>query len=469
MKSIAKKIFLALGVAVVSALSASNIGLAQCGGLFLLHQDDKQLSARSCHIQDVLEINDYKVYGSYEHFIFMGRYSDRWHIKGLNEQDIASFGFEKSFRFIDLNIGFNGWPSVRASLSVHQDSLIKLSTTIARGKFDLGTISWIPEKNTDLVGTIPVDWETHFLYRQISTESKIGGNRFKASAAFLQTTPHNPDKDYYIRDSLNALAINGEYGHAFNASDFKIGYTFVDTDLELFGIYHNANSRKRFMYLPLEMQAHLGYGHLDFKQIKTHFGVARIWGKLNSNPNRFFETLAPNRALPASVIKGLSFAFLQKTFRVDADINAKAIAGGATYSWHLGDRYQFIPTVGLDIFAASGEIEIQKKIETLVLLTQRTDYESTHRELSSIGSVLTLNGKLQKNGCPRLSLDYGISQIIPFFIDYKDVNAKDGADAPENTTKPDASKDKSGSLEKNAGALLFRNGFATRLGFTIQF
>lgn len=469
-----KAIIFALGIAITASLGAHNIGLADCGGLFLLHQKNNQLSAKSCSINDSLEISHYKVYGSFEHFKIQGRYTDKWHIKSVNEQSVFGAGFESEFKYITLGVKVSSLPLILSELSIHsQDSLFKISTELARGKFNFGTISWIPEKESDLIGTIPVQWESHFIYKNISAESKIRNHKISLSGTHISSEPHNPDKDYYIRDSISAAILSAQYGFDFKNSSIDAGYIFADSDIELFGIFHNENSRKRFMYLPLDFQLHLGYAKWQFENLQTRFGTAHFSGKLNSNPNRFFETLAPNRALSASAIKGLSFSFLQKTFRVNADINASGILGGATYNWNLGNSNLFIPSVGLDIFAATGEIEIQKETETAVLLTRRTSTKCTYKKLNSIGSVISIDGKFQKNSGLKLALNYGISQIIPFYFEYKnekvaDKPNSDKSDNAENTKEPNASKDKSGSLEKIASAL-FRNGFSTHLGISISF
>ena len=117
-----------------------------------------------------------------------------------------------------------------------------------------------------------------------------------------------------------------------------------------------------------------------------------------------------------------------------------------------------------------------------MIATRQINYENTQRKLNSIGSVLMLNceiSKPSKNSPVIFALEYGISQIIPFYIDYKDYNAdkpgegsgsQSGISLPgiggQSSKKP---KDKEGSLDGDISSLIFRNGFATHLGVSIRF
>ena len=446
-----KKVLITLGAASVAALAASNTGLADCGGLFLLHQVDKHFTIKSCSVKDSLSIENFEVHGSFYHTAVQARYSDSWDLKVLSKLNVASAGFESRYKYVTFGIDVNTFPMVQSRLSVHrEDSLFRINASIARGNIDLGNISWIPDKETEEVGTISGDWETHFLYRHLSAESKIKDHYINLSLSYINTTPHNPDKEHYIRDSANVIVLGAQYRHDFSGSHIEAGYMFADADMTLYGIFHSEDSRKRFMYLPIDATLHLGFAKWEWEHLKTHLEYAHLSGTLHSNPNRFFETLAPNRALPASLIKGLSFSFLQKAFRVNADLNAFGALSGASYQWALGKRLTFLPSVGLDFYGASAKLDIDKKTETTkVFGTSNAVRESMERKLNSFGSILSLGGEIRKKGSVELSLDYGISQIIPFYLDY--------------------TKSNSGSEKDDSSTGLFRNGFATHLSAGVKF
>ena len=83
--------------------------------------------------------------------------------------------------------------------------------------------------------------------------------------------------------------------------------------------------------------------------------------------------------------------------------------------------------------------------------------KNTQQKLSSLGSVLSLGIEYHKKGNVDWSVDYGISQIIPFYIDYKKSNASKKISGNNKTS------------DNNISSQLFRNGFATRLGMSVNF
>ena len=451
-----------MGFATNAALATQNLGLADCGGLFLLHQDNVHFSIKSCGISDTSQISNFKVYGSFRHTAVQGRYTDSWSVKSLSKVNVASAGFESHYKYITLGVNVSTFPMISSNISVHrEDSLFRVNASVARGSINLGNISWIPSKQTASVGVISIDWESHVLYRHLSAESKFDGNYINLSLNHIRTTPHNPEKEHYVRDSANVLVLGAQYEHSFSKSRLDANYTFVNADATLYGILHNENSRQRILYAPLEATLHLGSLQWEWETWQTRFAYAHLSGKLNSNPNRYYETLAPNRALAASAIQGLSFAFLQKTFRIDADLNAYGFLGGLSKRWNFKTRYEMAPSAGLDFYGVSGDIKIEKDVETSKMMGARDSYsKNIQRKLSSFGSILSLGFEIRKKDRVELSLDYGISQVIPFYIDYKNINkANDGLQ--------ESSEDK--SKDKSVSSMLFRNGFATRLGMSVRF
>ena len=454
-----KKILIAAGLAANAALAMQNIGLADCGGLFLLHQSDKQFSIKSCNIRDSLKVSNFELYGAFHHVTVQGRYTDGWSVKSLSQINVASAGFVSRYKYITLGVQVNTLPMITSNISLHsKDSLFRANASISRGSIHLAELSWIPNKQTEMVGTIPIDWVSHVLYRHLSAESKFGNNYVNLSLNKIQTTPRNSEKEHYIRDSVDVLALSAKFKHAFEKSHLDVAYTFANADATLYGIFHSENSRKRFMYAPLEASFHWGNVKWNTDNLQTHLEYIYLSGSLKSNPNRFYESLAPNRILPPSTIKGLSFAFLQKIFRIDADLDAYGFLGGASYRWILGKQNKFIPNVGIDFFKANGEIDIDKRTETTKVMGASYAYnKNTQQKLSSLGSVLSLGIEYHKKGNVDWSVDYGISQIIPFYIDYKKSNASKKISGNNKTS------------DNNISSQLFRNGFATRLGMSVNF
>ena len=146
---------------------------------------------------------------------------------------------------------------------------------------------------------------------------------------------------------------------------------------------------------------------------------------------------------------------------MDADLNAYGFLGGFSKQWHFKTRYEIVLSTGLDFYDASGEIKIKKDAETTKVMGARNAYsQNFHKELSSFGSVVSLGFEIRKKGRVELSLDYGISQVIPFDIEYKDLNKERDGSQESN---------RSSSKGESVSSLLFRNGFATRLGMNAKF
>ena len=478
-----KKILFILGVANIAAHSLSNTGFTDCGGLFLLHTSDKQFSARQCGINDQVEFQNLKVYGDLRHITYQGRYTDKWDIKGFNSLDIASAGFESRFNFITLGVDASSLPFVKSTLAIHPaDDFFRISTSIARGSIDLGNIRWISEHENDVVHEISVDWETHLLFRNISAEINPGIHHFGVSGSLLQSSPENPEKEYYIRDSINVMMLRGEYGAKLGQSRLSLEYSYINANVYLYGIFHQESSYKRFMYVPLDAQLHWLLAQWKYNNLKTNLNYVHAAGRIEANQGRFFETLAPNRALPPSVIKSLSFSFLQKIFRIDADLDAMGIFGGAEYQWHRGQKYSFNPRVAIDGYYTSGALDMDKQIETLILLTYNKKNEIYRRELKSAGGILSLGAELRREGPITVSLDYSVTQLIPVYSSYQEIlpddnpsddssNKKSGngnSSSSKDSPEKQESQKKSGDLETEKG-VAFRNGFATHLGITVRF
>ena len=120
-------------------------------------------------------------------------------------------------------------------------------------------------------------------------------------------------------------------------------------------------------------------------------------------------------------------------------------------------------------------------------MTYNEQHEIYTRELKSAGGVASLGLELRREGRVSIALDYGIAQLIPVYISYKEFlpddkankdsgnsNSGQGGSGKGNSSKSkdsdvrQESKKKSGDLETEKGAA-FRNGFATHLRLLLKF
>lgn len=464
-----------LAVSASAADSFSNKSSVDCGGLFLLHTSDKQFSVRGCNESDSIEVNNLTFFGGLSHYIFMGRYTDEWDVKGYNNLKFGNAGFESRFQYITLGVNASSLPFIQSNIEIHHpDSLFFLKAGIARGAPQIGTIRWLSKKKIDIVHEIPVEWQTNFIYRSLGAGTKIQNQELDFSIGLFKTNPRNPDEEYYVRDSINAFVVDGNYKAAFAKDTIQAFYAFANADIYLYGIMRQDESRKRFMYIPLEANAHLAEAEWKRKNIQAHMDFAYATGTMEANPNRFFETLAPNRALPTSVLKSLSFSFLQKNFRVDADIEALFLLGGVSLQLPIGHKLTFTPKINIDGYYGQGEADISKKTETNVIISTQSYIENYTRKLSSFGSILTLGGEISLG--QTIAIDYSASQLIPFHISYREIRPGEAKEEPkeEDLDKPrkhgprlfDEHKTKGDVPNKTSAA--FRNGFATNLSVVFK-
>ncbi len=296
------------------------------------------------------------------------RWSDGWDLTltkkrpfddGADIDDVLDGGvdFRSDYRYLTVEAGIETGPWISAGLTLHAaDSLFFAGSRIARGNLNFGTILWKSNQGNENIPDISAPWESDILQKGFSLGSQFGRQEISVDVNHTQSTPHNRDQEYYIRDSIDIWKVDARYRNG-NA---EFGYTFTNADATLYGIRHQDDSRKRFLYAPLESRFHFveyvqhdilgsltasglnaagrqgaggvnaasrqGAGVLDLRIFAGH-------GELNlsNDGERFHETLAPNRALRSSLIQVLSFSFLQQNYRIDADLDASAETIGFAY------------------------------------------------------------------------------------------------------------------------------------------
>ncbi|SHI77935.1 hypothetical protein SAMN05720471_10769 [Fibrobacter sp. UWP2] len=455
---------------------------ADCGGLFLLHTDDKHFAAKACGISESLRLQNVEVFGGYYKYSIYGRYTDEWTLKGENDGDVGNAGFRAHFKYLTLGVDVNSLPFVHSKLTLHSDdSSFYAGTLMGRGEPEIGTLRWISQNKSDIVSEIAVDWQTHLFYRGISAGAKIRNSRLELSGLYLTSDPQNPEKEYYIRDSVSAMVLRSRFATNLGGEILSANYTFADADIYLFGIFHQEQSHKRFLYVPLEFQ--LNYAQLQWakEQMAFHLDFIYANAQMDANPDRFYETLAPNRALPPSILKALSFTFLQKAFRVNTDLDATGILGGGKYLWALGSRRSFKPSINLDFYYAHGEVDILRTSETTVLFATSSIDEHFVRKIRSLGTILSPGFEFKFG--EHVLFSGGATQIIPFFISYNEIRpgeiyedaeteAPQGGKAGNNGSKKEEEPQKDGNIlgdvpQKTSAA--FRNGFAAHFSVSIRF
>lgn len=395
------------------------------------------------------------------------RWSDGWDLSlirkrpfddGADIDDVLDGGvdFRSDYRYLTVEAGIETGPWISAGLTLHAaDSLFFAGSRIARGNLNFGTVLWKSNQDNENIPDISAPWESDILQKGFSLGSRFGRQEIGVDVNHTQSTPHNRDQEYYIRDSIDIWKVDARYRNG-NA---EFGYTFTNADATLYGIRHQDDSRKRFLYVPLESRFHfVEYVQHDILGSSTAGGMnaagrqgaggvnaagsqdagtldLRIFaghGELNlsNDGERFHETLAPNRALRSSLIQVLSFSFLQQNYCIDADLDASAEAIGFTYrkpivfgsaqssakgaaqgsAKDVAGGVVLVPNISANIYYAEGSADIKQVSETtkFIGVSARTKYFAW--DANSFGTLLGLG--LDMNFGP-VELNIAAHQILP--------------------------------------------------------
>ena len=447
-------------------------GLAHCGGIFLLDSDTKELNGTFCHVADTAQVNNYSAFASFSHYRIDGLWKDGWELSLNSNRMVGSAGIQANFRNITFSVEASSMPTLKSSVSIHTaDSSLYAAALVERGNPELATIRWESENENDEVHLIEGDWNSQYLRKGFTAGARFASNELTAGLQHIGTTPYNAKREYFIKDSSRIWLWNAQYAHHFETSKLDFYYAGASADVNIFGNTWRDNSTKRFMFVPLDVSLH--YGSVQWE--KETFGLDARGIKadvhMERNKKRFFETFAPNRLLPVSIMQTLSFSFLQKNFLVDADIDLSAVTLGG----HINPRFNITthtkvsPRIDLHGYYTYDEIEVNRTSSTTSFIGYSAQNDSMSWMLESYGLVAGLGITLEREtqGILRnLSLFASATQIVPLKTDYTE-----RTETPESTpaTPPEGTppaKNKNAGLESGG---IFRSGFAAHFGVSISF
>lgn len=443
----------------------STKGLAQCGGLFLLDSDSKDLSGTFCHVNDSVSAGKYTVFAGLANYRIGGLWEDDWTLSFKSNRTLGSAGIRSDFRHISLSVQASSFTSLASSISAHTaDSSFYATALIERGNPELGTVRWESANDSDEVHLIEARWETEYLRKGFSAGARIAGNDFAASLEQISTAPQNIQREYFIKDSSRIWFWDSRFTHKFEMSQLELYYAGLYANANIFGNTYRDNSTKRFMYIPLEATLHYGDIRWDHQAFGLQARGLKADIRMEKNKKRFFETLAPNRLLPPSLTQTLSFSFMQKNYRIDSDLDLSAFTLGGHFSPQFGiaRHISITPRIELHGYYTYNEVDIQKTSETTSFIGFNAEDESWSWMLESYGLVasLGLSAERATQGLLRnVSLFASATQLIPLKTDFIERGAKK---TPEGTSP---AKNKNAGLESGK---IFRNGFAAHLGISIQ-
>lgn len=439
-------------------------GLVHCGGLFLLNSETSQANGTGCIATDTVQFGTHSVFAGIGYDRINVKWIDSWTLSIKRSAFLGSAGFKSDFRNISLSVSASSEPSITSNLTIHTaDSSLYAGTLFGRGFPTLATLRWESENETDEVHKIEADWESDYLRKGFVIGAQAKRHHIQTSLEQISTTPVKQNEEYFIKDSSQVSIWNSLYKYSLDNSAIDLQYMLLSAKSEIIGNSYRDNSTKRFMYLPLKAIMHYADIHWGNESFGIDAKGVLAYGKMKRNDQRFFETLAPNRLLPASVTQALSFSFLQRNYRVNADLNVAAASFGGYASPHFNivGNARVAPKIGLYGYYTYNDLEIENVSETTSLIKYRRDSEWRLWTLESTGLIANIGlilEKLSQDKLHGLSLEWSAAQIIPLKADIRKTTDYRSSG---NSTKvtPEGTR----SFE------FFKDGFASNLAISISF
>ena len=376
-----KKILLPGLFAASAVLAWDNYGLVQVGGLFLLDQNGEKVSVKYSRISDSVEVADWRFSAGFGHYHYNLSYENvsenpqySWNFDGTNSINIGHAGVSRDFLFVGFDVDVYSLPLLVASTRWHMpDSLVYAGASLGRGSVAISGIDWTSEQEEDYIPEVFAVYKDGFLTKRFSLGAFLAGHRLEGTLSFLDTHPVDDELGYAFTDSSNFWMSDVGYSYEGAKNRFGISHAYLYGDLRLYGIVREQEkslSEKRFAHFPLGMDINLfdadyvhvfdGGSTLSFRASYLQVELVIPW-----EPRRFYETLAPNRALKNSTLKSLSFGVFQRAFRVYGDLDGNLVDAGTNFSLkaRLGNLV-LNPELALDYFYAKFDSEIRIRMES---------------------------------------------------------------------------------------------------------
>lgn len=354
-----------------------------CSGLFLLNRDS-------------VTVGRHTFFGGVGYERLGGRWKDGW----------------------DLDIR---WNSANLTAGFQSDfGLLFMGASLEGIAFGSSRVKWTPEDGeASEIPVIDARWESSMLRKDAWIGARFGDHGVRLFLGNVGSSPVNRSSEYYIRDSVSLWILGGRYSVSPSSGSLlgglSVGYVYANADVTLQGIRTQDESRKRFLYLPVSASAHvmdLGYGAGPVELRAVALGAS---AHLDNDGSRFHETLAANRALSASVMQVLSFSFMQKSFRDNADADLMAAALGATYRKRVMPWVE--PVASLDFFVADADIDGRQVEETAMLLGISYKECRFGWDAFGFGALLGLGADFRVGA---LGLSVMARQVLPLVVDVKE-------------------------------------------------
>ena len=472
-----------------------NSGLVQCDGLFLLDWKGTKASAKGCSVSDSLQAGNWAFgasVGKIRYHLGYRRDSDQdqysWNLKMSEILTTGHVSLSKDFRFVGIDFNADALPAIGISSRFHlPDSLLYAKATINTGLIELSGIHWNSDWEENYVPTIDGNYQSTILTKSFSAGTRLQGHQLQGGFLYGETTPDIQNQwGYAFSDSSDFWGTDFRYLYDGSSNKVQLSYAYLYADIRLFGLMRenvDEVSEKRFAYLPLGIDANLFQANFQHKfPDGDRFTARAIYGTLEINipweNRRFYETLAPNRALKSSILKTLSFSVFQRSFRIYGDIDGKIYDAGLNYQWNLNvGRWHLLPNASLDGFYASYTTKLNLRKESSGFFYIKHSTDTWKQDGYIIGTLAGLGTELQSPS-KTFFASFGMEQIIPLYF-HNDTESKEKSSQgsslqppPDPNEAPPIEENKGNSLAKNwdnLSSLIFSNGFALQIQAGFRF
>ena len=324
--------------------------------------------------------------------------------------------------------------------------------------------------------------------------SRVGRHNLQAEYVYGNTKPSVDDRlGYVLSDSSRFWTLGARYAYQGAQDEIQVFYNYVYADLRLFGLIREEYKdygvdEKRFAYLPIGLDVYVAGLNgkreaspaFDFLYRLLYLQVNLV---LPWESRRFYETLAPNKAIDNAALQMLSYSVFQRSFRMFGDIDATLVdAGiGLAHETSLGN-WSLNPKIFLDVFSATLETSIYMRKETSGIFYFNHVTDLNEQKMSIYG--LALSGGFRLNSPKRMFFaEFGVAQLIPLNFEQKKKNSfrlENYASQEEDPflIQPDI-QDESVTNERNEfsftkeihnlSELAFKNGFAVTVALGFMF
>lgn len=466
-------------------------GLVNCNGLFVLDQKDRKFRTMGCIVEDSTHVKNWDVQAGYGNFDL----DARWKYIGINEFYTWTVNFKKhmdlgyasvraDYRHLNFRLDVSSLPYYVASTNWYTlDSVLFAGASYGRGELDLLDIKWVSASKLSIIPKIEGKFKDKFHFSRFSAGSRTDEHTINVGYTLGATDPDVSRKGYVFSDSSRFWEIEPSYTYQKGPNEFSLLYSYLNADLNFFGLLREGKSEKRFFFLPVGVDMNLlkaDFRHStgETPERTSAFSARAILMELELaliyDDRRFYETLAPNRGLTSSIIKTLSFSVYNRSFRLYGDADVKLADAGAGYEWDKGiGSWRIKPSFFVDMFYTHAEADLRKRTETTNALYAEHFTDTLSWDVSVVGAVASAGVSLESGRRFFTKLD--VSQIVPFYFS-KEQYPPENAPAPppegQPSTEPSGpvtSEESDNVSNVNRFFKLFRNGFAINAQIGVKF